>query len=362
MNQTITTEELLALTKSADLLRQTAEQALRCDSLARELHNVRNDRDHLAGILEKVARVFDDPDEGPEDFHQLPQAVEGLRLKCETLKGEVVTAGNHAACRLNVLKDIHRVLGSDGGPTGVNTLTGVPPQMTRLPKRIEQILRELHSARDDRDHLAGILEKVARVFDRNPDAAPKDFADLPLEVLAQAQRCHEATEQRNQIMRDRDAIAKQRDRMAQDRDAWEDAANDWKERYHKEVCKNGDLVRENETLARNMPPEPPADSVFWNPYNGVVQDHRDGTVIQPDTDKERAKRGLPPFDTNQPTGFTKVIGQAWCKTDRATTDLVNFALKFDMQTHFIVLCEICQDTTTGALTYHPVGVKDLPIV
>jgi hypothetical protein len=61
------------------------------------------------------------------------------------------------------------------------------------------------------------------------------------------------------------------------------------------------LRRENETLARNVPPEPPADDpIFWNPYNGAVQDHRDGTVIQPDTDKERAKRGLPPLETEPP--------------------------------------------------------------
>ena len=37
------------------------------------------------------------------------------------------------------------------------------------------------------------------------------------------------------------------------------------------------------------------EAIFWNSHNGAVQDHRDGTIIQPDTDKERAKRGLPPF-------------------------------------------------------------------
>lgn len=39
-------------------------------------------------------------------------------------------------------------------------------------------------------------------------------------------------------------------------------------------------------------PDPP---IKWNPFNQVTQDHRDGTVIQPDTDIERAKRGLPPW-------------------------------------------------------------------
>lgn len=37
---------------------------------------------------------------------------------------------------------------------------------------------------------------------------------------------------------------------------------------------------------------PPGDPIRWNPWNKVVHDHRDGTIIQPDTDIERAKRGL----------------------------------------------------------------------
>lgn len=38
---------------------------------------------------------------------------------------------------------------------------------------------------------------------------------------------------------------------------------------------------------------PPGSPVKWNPGNKVVQDHRTGDIIQPDTDLERAKRGLP---------------------------------------------------------------------
>jgi hypothetical protein len=33
--------------------------------------------------------------------------------------------------------------------------------------------------------------------------------------------------------------------------------------------------------------------VKWNPYNKVVQDHRDGTIDYGATNRERAKRGLP---------------------------------------------------------------------
>jgi hypothetical protein len=36
-----------------------------------------------------------------------------------------------------------------------------------------------------------------------------------------------------------------------------------------------------------------SDPVKWNPWNKVVQDHRDGTVIHDLTNKERADRGLP---------------------------------------------------------------------
>lgn len=37
----------------------------------------------------------------------------------------------------------------------------------------------------------------------------------------------------------------------------------------------------------------PQNPIHWNPGNKVVHDHRDGKIIQPDTDIERAKRGLP---------------------------------------------------------------------
>lgn len=33
--------------------------------------------------------------------------------------------------------------------------------------------------------------------------------------------------------------------------------------------------------------------IKWNPWNKVVQDHRDGTVYHEETNVERARRGLP---------------------------------------------------------------------
>ena len=38
---------------------------------------------------------------------------------------------------------------------------------------------------------------------------------------------------------------------------------------------------------------PPDNPVYWNGYNKVVQDHRDGTIHHDLTNTERAKRGLP---------------------------------------------------------------------
>lgn len=35
------------------------------------------------------------------------------------------------------------------------------------------------------------------------------------------------------------------------------------------------------------------DPIKWNPWNKVVQDHRDGTILHDLTNIERAKRGLP---------------------------------------------------------------------
>jgi len=39
--------------------------------------------------------------------------------------------------------------------------------------------------------------------------------------------------------------------------------------------------------------EPHPEPIMWNPYNKVVQDHRDGTIHHDATNRERAKRGLP---------------------------------------------------------------------
>ena len=44
---------------------------------------------------------------------------------------------------------------------------------------------------------------------------------------------------------------------------------------------------------KNNLQESPRSGVFWNPYNKVVQDHRDGTIYRELTDVLREGRGLP---------------------------------------------------------------------
>lgn len=52
--------------------------------------------------------------------------------------------------------------------------------------------------------------------------------------------------------------------------------------HHRNLrCPNG------RTIFKRLP-----ESVYWNPYNKVVQDHRDGTIYQAATNAARRKLGL----------------------------------------------------------------------
>jgi hypothetical protein len=203
------TEHAAHLRQTAEMMEQSARALERVEELESDLKKW---REHLDGEVDrrlmmerKIAELLPPP-AGGDSRPQFDRLLERLRLandanrswddlilRCDYLKGEVVTANNHAACRLNVLGEIHRILGSDGGTTGVNALTGVPPEYARLPKRIEQLLAD---------------------------------------------------------------------------------ATTWRERYDKEVAKNGELLRENETLARNMPPEPPMETALHEMQDAIVREAR----------------------------------------------------------------------------------------
>lgn len=51
---------------------------------------------------------------------------------------------------------------------------------------------------------------------------------------------------------------------------------------------------------------PRRNPVMWNPYNKVVQDHRDGTIHYEATDAERARRGLS-------VPWTPTLGETECR-------------------------------------------------
>ena len=54
--------------------------------------------------------------------------------------------------------------------------------------------------------------------------------------------------------------------------------------HHRNLrCRGGRL-----TIYNALP-----ESVYWNPYNKVVQDHRDGTIYESATNAVRIKLGLP---------------------------------------------------------------------
>jgi hypothetical protein len=205
-----------------------------------------------------------------------------LMLKCDALKGEVVTAGNHAACRLNVLGEIHRILGSDGGTTEVNVLTGVPPDLARLPKRIEQLLADVTTWR----------ERYDKEVCKNGEL---------VQTL-------EDTKNRNRGLWERAGYAENR-------------VNGLLHEKLDQEQRITDLLRENETLARNMPPEPPAE-----------------VAAKPDL---------------------VYVGQRWCCSGRTAR---NDAVALRYPDGWVVLCESWMDRETGKLTDIPVPVIDLPEV
>lgn len=63
---------------------------------------------------------------------------------------------------------------------------------------------------------------------------------------------------------------------------------------------SGFFVAEIDTAA------PAGEPIKWNPWNKVVQDHRDGTVHHDLTNAERAKRGLP-------TPWAPAMAEAECR-------------------------------------------------
>lgn len=56
---------------------------------------------------------------------------------------------------------------------------------------------------------------------------------------------------------------------------------------------SGFFTAEIDTSPEAIAAQAARDPVCWNPWNKVVQDHRDGTIDHARTNAERAARGLP---------------------------------------------------------------------
>lgn len=336
----ITTEELLALTKSADLLRQTAEKAMRFDEAERLLTDHIRSWGHLQEAMPEP-----DINDTPEPL--VKRVIRRLNL-VDSLKKELEVVGNHAICRLNVLGEIDRVLGSDGGTTGANTLTGVPPQLYRLPGRVEQLVRELNGVKSVRDSLDTQLKNLRQSYQ---DAVSKieslridkNYAEEQLTHLAKFIGLHGMTWAH--VVSEAVSLI---ERQKKENDQREKEVKN----LHASIAEMGrkldTAVRENETLARNVPPEPPAEESCKRP--GVVQVMDYSPALNPDH-----------FAVTQPTGRTKNLGQQWCRVNHEN-DVPEDAIGDKRRGGWICLCNVLQDPATGALTYRPVGVKDLPLV
>jgi hypothetical protein len=98
-------------------------------------------------------------------------------------------------------------------------------------------------------------------------------------------------------------------------------ANEVNRTWDELVSENDRLRRENETLARNVPPEPPADM-----------------AAKPDL---------------------VYVGQRWCRSGRTAPD---YGVVLNYPEGWVVLCESWLDRETGKLTDIPVPVRDLPEV
>ena len=278
-----TEEELETLIKSGDTLSAIAARAKEADDLEKDLRSaerlLRIAKEDISRFGDKVRDLREANNNLHQGINRIGDEVRELRAavtnevaKSEAFKGEIVTAGNHAACRLNVLGDIHRILGSDGEPTGANALTGVSPELARLPKRIERLLQDTVT---------------------------------------------------------------------------------WRERYDKEVFKNGELVRLMENLARNVPPEPMTRveqemvKVDSNNSGGKVVDNSVTTAT-----------GSAHFDT------AEHIGQAWCRTDEEYPKCLELVTWREAKPLRVVLCDIVRRTTKSGIRieYVPIQVDDLPQV
>ena len=152
---------------------------------------------------------------------------------------------------------------------------------------------------------------------------------------------------------------------------------------------NHQLAQENETLALQVPPEPVkcdpdlihrqgrqitdlrdlltsahaiaargGEDTNWEAFIGQLRDRGIGSITAKVFKMPKEDPTSVIVTVTRPA-FTRVIGQAWCRTEKPVADSPE--LRYHSMAR-IVLCNIHQDVHTGETTYVPISFDDLPQV
>ena len=305
--------------QSAELLRNTVARAKEADDLEKDLRSaerlLRIAKEANVSLREANNNLHQGINRIGDEVRELRSAVANEVAKREAFKGEIVTAGNHAACRLNVLGDIHRILGSDGEPTGANVLTGVSPELARLPKRIERLLQDTTTWRERYDkevfkngELARLMEDTRQVTDFT---GPQSLRDR----IRHAINCTSAENESDTP----DFILT--DYLMASLDAF-DAATRCREKWYGREPKVVDSL-----VAAALGPV----TMTYDPKAMVTY---------------------------------SVEGQAWCRTDEEYPNCLELVTYRNAKPLRVVLCDIVRRTTmsSSSIEYVPIQVDDLPQV
>ncbi len=87
----------------------------------------------------------------------------------------------------------------------------------------------------------------------------------------------------------------------------------------------------------------------------------DYTVKSLGTDGGRVENPEPIMLTYEPAAFTKILGQAWCRVGNSISSSM-VVMRSESHHATLILCNVHRDVTTGAVTYVPISFEDLPRV
>lgn len=335
MKPNITTEELEAasatLKKLAELNGEIARQHERAEAMERELKVQATHAQSARNVLRSIADILT-PDGGEDGFNfttglefrleRLPARLEDLRNRVTDCHKQVAdaigridrvagerdhwkeTAKQHARNEefyRDLLDKVAAHLGPDVFVSDDGSVQDSPVRL-KIPALVERLAGEVKylNRHIQEEHVAA-WTRIQEVLPEKPLEKASSLADDVIECILTLRRENETlarnvpfvTEWKEACSRGLRAICLTRDYVGEGLlpaiEGW-----DWFDAGRKLAA----LVPDDEWAAQfhaRAKPKTRHEAIRWNPGNLVVQDHRDGTVIQPDTDNERAKRGLPPF-------------------------------------------------------------------